>query len=123
MGEGAERKPVPIPTEQKLKEHETKDQHKYNVRRAQEGSAVQPRSRVDMFMTVTSEDELYFRTIRTIHHVVIRLNSLNDVDSLLLQNANGLVKKVYFLTIFGFKFLFVFRVLNPSRLCRHSGLA
>ena len=93
IGEGAERTLVPIPTEQKLKEHAARDQHKYNVRQAtEEVAGEQPRGSVHNFCTVTSEEELYFRTIRTIHNVVIRLNSLNDVVSLLqLQNANGQV--------------------------------
>ena len=94
-GEGTEKTMAPIPTEAKLKEHAARDQHKYNVRRAAEQVAPGGQtsgSTLNKFVTVTSEDELYFRTIRTIHNVVSRLNSLNDIESLLqLQNANGLV--------------------------------
>ena len=90
IGEGAERTLVPIPSEQKLNEHAARDQHKLNVRRATEKVANE--QKVHNFCTVTTEEELYFRTIRTIHNVVVRLNSLNDVVSLLqMQNANGQV--------------------------------
>ena len=62
------------------------------MRRAEEKAGDEQHGKLEQFVTVTSEDELYFRTIRTIHCVVSRLNSLNDVDALLeLQNANGLV--------------------------------
>ena len=45
-----------------------------------------------VYATITSEDELYARTIRTVHHIVKRQLSLNDMYSLLeLQSANGLV--------------------------------
>lgn len=95
VGEGEERKMAPIPSEQKLKEHEAKSQHKHNMRQAElmkAGGQQQGVSSMKVYTTVTSEDELYFRTIRTVHSVVIRLNSLNDIRPLLeLQNANGMV--------------------------------
>ena len=43
-----------------------------------------------MYLTITSEDELYARTIRTVHIIAKRMLSLNDMDALLdLQWANG----------------------------------
>lgn len=94
-GEGAERKPVPIPSEQKLKAHEAKQSHKDNVMKAEQQKGVNQNSNsggLQTFMTITPEDELYARTIRTVHLISKRQLSLNDMQHLLeLQSANGLV--------------------------------
>ena len=45
-----------------------------------------------VYLTITPEDELYARTIRTVHLIAVRQLSLNDMYSLLeLQNANGAI--------------------------------
>ena len=42
--------------------------------------------------SVTFEDELYARTVRTVHLIVVRQLSINDMYNLLeLQNANGAI--------------------------------
>eukprot|EP00967_Tisochrysis_lutea_P155008 scaffold309191_cov22-Tisochrysis_lutea.AAC.1 len=45
-----------------------------------------------VYLTITPEDELYARTIRTVHLIVRRQLSLNDTYHVLeLQSANGSV--------------------------------
>ena len=47
---------------------------------------------MQLYTFITSEDELYARTIRTVHLIVTRQLSLNDMRHLLeMQSANGMV--------------------------------
>ena len=87
---------IPIPSTQKLRQHEEKEQHKYNAKQeALKHQGVSQSARTGStrpFLTITPEDELYARTIRTVHTIVKRQLSLNDMYHLLeLQNANGLI--------------------------------
>ena len=96
VGEGADKVMAPIPTRQKLQEHESRQQHQYNVRVAAEMASGKSQAAVtgcvSRYVTITPEDELYFRTIRTVHLICRRQLSLNDMASLLeLQSANGMV--------------------------------
>ena len=44
------------------------------------------------YLSITFEDELYARTVRTVHVIACRQLSLNDMYSMLeMQNANGAV--------------------------------
>ena len=95
--EGEARVCVPIPMKSKLTTHDIKDQHTYNQRVADEkklgkSAAGTPGKSAQVLVTITTEDELYFRTIRTMHLIVKRELSLNDMWHLLeLQSANGMV--------------------------------
>ena len=84
---------VPIPSEQKLKEHEGKKQHSVNMQRsAASMSAVAAAPCGKVYQSITLEDELYARTARTVHLIAVRQLSLNDMYHLLeLQNANGAI--------------------------------
>ena len=94
MGEGEQRQMKPIPSEQKLKDHQAEGkQHAMisasnNVVRSSSGGqqlSLAP-------LSVSFEDELYARTARSIHLICVRQLSLNDAYHLMeLQNANGAV--------------------------------
>ena len=92
----------PIPHEDKLKEHQKHEKHTLNVTNAalkKQGKDSQLKldgsfktGDANVYLTITPEDELYARTIRTVHILVSRLLSLNDLEPLLrLQWANGLI--------------------------------
>jgi hypothetical protein len=82
---------VPIPAEQKLKEHEGREEHGVNMKRSSKVAMVAaPAEKV--VKSITFEDELYARTVRSVHLIVVRELSLNDMYHLLeLQNANGAI--------------------------------
>lgn len=66
------------------------------MRNAQKKEAGVPRSAIDgdatIYLTITPEDELYARTIRTVHTIVVSQFSISSIDNLLqLQLANGAV--------------------------------
>ena len=82
---------MPIPSVQKLLAHEASEQHKINLAKQgkNSGADLMP---ANSTLSVSFEDELYARTIRTVHTIVVRQLSLNDMYHLLeLQNANGAV--------------------------------
>jgi hypothetical protein len=88
IGEGAERVLQPIPSRQKLVEHDGSEEHKLNFEKADPLGGKQSTSR-DFVPSVSFEDELYARTARTVHILAVRQLSLNDMYHLLeLQNAN-----------------------------------
>ena len=97
-GQGEERLLNPIPTVQKLIQHENSPLHRLNVTNAEKkaagavGALTRTTGSQPVYLTITPEDELYARTIRTVHLIVVRQLSLNDMYSLLeLQNANGAI--------------------------------
>lgn len=97
-GQGEERLLNPIPSVQKLIEHENSPLHRLNVTNAEKmaagavGALTRTTGRQPVYLTITPEDELYARTIRTVHLIAVRQLSLNDMYSLLeLQNANGAI--------------------------------
>ena len=78
---------------QKHNEHE---RHKLNVKIADKKAIGVPQSAImgdaTIYLTITPEDELYTRTIRTVHSIVTNQFSLRAMHNLLeLQLANGAV--------------------------------
>lgn len=66
------------------------------MRNAEKKQAGVPKSAIDgdatVYLTITPEDELYARTIRTVHTIVVSQFSITAIDNLLqLQLANGAV--------------------------------
>ena len=98
-GQGEGRLMNPIPSEQKLIDHENSPLHKFNMLNTEkmatgmmDGTLTRRMGSEPVYLTITPEDELYARTIRTVHLIVVRQLSLNDMNSLLeLQNANGAI--------------------------------
>lgn len=95
-GEGELRVLVPIKGSQKLSNHADHAAHKLNVLNAAKLAAGKPQSAVmgdaNVYLTITPEDELYARSIRTLHTIVICQLPLHDMTPLLqLQQANGMV--------------------------------
>lgn len=89
MAEGQSPVLAPIPAEQKLKEHETREHHRLNMQKAGTSKAL---SKQPVYQSITFEDELLARTVRTVHLIVVRQLSLNDMYHLLeLENANGAI--------------------------------
>jgi hypothetical protein len=96
IGEGEERVMAPVPSEQKLATHEGLEHHKYNLRISKQKKSGTSQAAAEgdatIYLTITPEDELYARTIRTVHLIAVRQLSLNDMYHLLeLQNANGAI--------------------------------
>ena len=91
VGKGDDCVLVPVPSRQKLEEHAGRSQHKLNMKTVvgcEEGRGGQAK----FIPSVSFEDELYARTVRTVHTIAVRQLSLNDMYNLLeLQNANGTV--------------------------------
>ena len=86
----------PVPSAQKLTEHVEKSQHRLQVEHAGQLAKGKSHAAVTgdatVYFTVTPEDELYARTIRTVHTIVIQQLPLHDMHALLLlQQANGAV--------------------------------
>ena len=91
-GDGEQRVLCSIPSEQKLIEHQEHALHQLNMTDAMKRAGGASQSDATIYLTITPEDELYARTIRTVHLIAVRQLSLNDMYSLLeLQNANGAV--------------------------------
>jgi hypothetical protein len=86
-GQGEERLLNPIPTVQKLIQHENSPMHRLNVTNAEKmaagavGALTRTTGSQPVYLTITPEDELYARTIRTVHLIVVRQLSLNDMYS------------------------------------------
>ena len=95
-GSGEVKLLVPIPSSQKLSIHDSHPRHKLNIemnqKLAQGASQAAVMGDANVYVSITPEDELYARTIRTVHTLVVRQMPLHDMDSLLkLQLANGCV--------------------------------
>ena len=61
-------------------------------RRLERGGGGAAKGTSRLYLSITFEDELYARTVRTIHCLAVRQLSLNDMYTLLeLQNANGAI--------------------------------
>ena len=92
-GEGEERQLKPIPSEQKLKDHESYGkQHALIVARNASGKESTGDEEPLTPLSVSFEDELFARTVRSLHMICVRQLSLNDTYHLMeLQNANGAV--------------------------------
>ena len=76
--------------------HENNRMHKWNVEVASKIATGQSQSATTgdarIYLTVTPEDELYARTIRTVHTICVRQLSLESIYALLeLQNSNGAI--------------------------------
>ena len=84
---------VPIPKAHKLTNHSVHPRHELNLntfKQLASGTSLQPDATV--YFTITPEDEIYARTIRTVHILVVRQLPLHDMSALLeLQQANGAV--------------------------------
>ena len=97
IGEGDDRAMALVPAEAKLKLHEKDGSpHDYNSKNSERMTAGASQAAVmgdaTVYLTITPEDELYARTIRTVHLICVRQLSLNDMDALLkLQHANGAI--------------------------------
>ena len=85
--------PVAIPSEQRLKDHAATEKHRLNVERSELSKASLANKPTEVvYKSITFEDELYARTVRTVHLIASRQLSMNDMYSLLeLQNANGAI--------------------------------
>jgi hypothetical protein len=94
IGEGEHRQLKPIPSEQKLKDHQAEGkQHAMIVaKNAAEKAAGGGQHSSLVPLSVSFEDELFARTVRSIHVICVRQLSINDIYHLMeLQNANGAV--------------------------------
>ena len=87
---------MPITSTQKLKEHGESKEHKHVVQLASaaEGGASQASVTGDikLYGTVSTEDERYYVTIRTVHAIAVQQLGLTKMMALIeLQLANGVV--------------------------------
>ena len=73
---------VPVPSLQKYHAHQQNPSHQVNMQRVLKGKALQGSGSAQLdkvYLSVTTEDELLARTVRSVHHIIERLQSLNDM--------------------------------------------